>query len=222
MRAAGIRRHRQSRRAARRRRGVHGRRHRRGGGGIAGRVDGLGGQAVRAVRQPQGGEVPVATNNRRRAQVGRAVKHMHRRHAIGVAHRAGQRQRIVLGQSAARDRRGRAGIGANRRADRLARRRGVERDHVRRSGRAVARRIGEHGRDRLGAVGPEVACRHRKAHAAGRDVGRRNGVRHVVRQRRAAQQQLDRVASRDRRIERHREVGLVTLVDVVTVRAAGI
>ena len=117
---------------------------------------------MRAVRQRQGGEVPGATNNRRRAQVGRAIKHMHRRHAIGVAHRAGQRQRIVLGQSAARDRRGRAGIGANGRADRLARCRGVERDHVRRRGRAIARRIGELGRDRLGAVGPEVARRHRR------------------------------------------------------------
>ena len=162
-----------------RRRGVHGRRHRRGGGGIAGRVDGLGGQAVRAVRQPQGGEVPVATNNRRRAQVGRAVKHMHRRHAIGVAHRAGQRQRIVLGQSAARDRRGRAGIGANRRADRLARRRGVERDHVRRRGRSMARRIGELGRNLLAAVGPEVAGGHRKDDAGRRHLGRGNGVRHV-------------------------------------------
>ena len=92
------------------------------------------------------------------------------------------------------------------------RRRGVERDHVRRSGRAVARRIGEQGRDRLGAVGPEVAGRHRKADAAGRDVGRRNGVRHLMRQRRTAQQQLDRIASRNRRIERHRERRAVTSV----------
>ena len=146
-----------------RRRGVHGRRHRRRGGGIAGRIDGLGGQAVRAVDKPQGGEVPVAGAHRRRAQQGGAVVDLHRGYAVGVAHRAGQRQRIVLGQPAARDRRGRAGIGADRRADRLARRRGVERDHVRRRGRGIAGRVGELGGDRLSAVGPQVARRHRKA-----------------------------------------------------------
>ena len=62
----------------------------------------------------QGGEVPVASNDRRRTEVGRTVKHVHRRHPVGVAHRARQRQRVVVGQPAARDRRGRAGIGADR------------------------------------------------------------------------------------------------------------
>ena len=92
----------------------------------------------------------------------------------------------------------RAGIGADRCADRLARRRGVERYRQRRRGRGVARRIGELRRNRLAAVRPEVARRHRQAHAARRDVGRRDGVRHRMGEGRAAQQQLDRVADRNR------------------------
>ena len=205
-----------------RHRRVHGRRHRRRSGGVAGRVSRHRREAVRAVGQWVGGQAPAAGIYRRRAQVGRTVKHMHRRYAIGVAHRARQRQRIVLGQPAARDRGGRAGVGTDRRADRLARPRGIKRYRQRRGGRAIARRIGELRRDRLGAVGPEVARRHRQAHTVRRDVGCRNRVQHVVRQRRAAQQQLDRVAGRNRRIERHRERRAGRVGQVVGIRGARI
>ena len=43
--------------------------------------------------------------------------------------------------------------------------------------------VAELRRDRLAAVGPEVAGRHRQADAAGRHLGRRDGVRHRMRQR---------------------------------------
>ena len=135
-----------------RRRGVDGRRHRRGGGGVAGIVGGLGGEAVAAVRQRRGGEAPGAGVHRRGTQQGRAVVDLHRRHPVGVAHRARQRQRVVLGQPAARDRRGRAGVGADRRADRLARRRGVDRRRHRRGGGDVAGIVG-------GLGGEDCGCR---------------------------------------------------------------
>ena len=199
---------------------VHGRRHCRRGGSVAGRVGGHRREAVRTVGQWIGGQTPAAGVYRRRAQVVRTVKHMHRRYAIGVAYRAGQRQRIVLGQPAARDRGGRAGVGTDRRADRLARRFGVEVYRQRRGGRAIAGRVGELRRDRLGAVGPKVACRHRQAHTVRRDVGCRNRVQHVVRQRRAAQQQLDRVAGHHRRIERHRERRAGHIGQIVGIRGA--
>ena len=57
---------------------------------------------------------------------------------------------------------------------------------------------------------------------AGSDVGRRDGVRHVVCQRQPAQQQLHRVARRDRRIKRDLEGRVDHLGDVVARRGTGI
>ena len=153
-----------------------------------------------------------------------------RRPAEQQLHRVAGRHRRIE-----RDREGRAGDGGDvvgsrgagvRRRNQVrraaGRRRGVERDRQRRGGRAVARRIGELRRNRLAAVRPEIARRHRQAHAAGRDVGGSNGVGHVVRQRRPAEQQLDRVAGRHRRIERDREGRAGDGGDVVGSRGAGV
>ena len=102
------------------------------------------------------------------------------------------------------------------------RRAGVERDAIGRGCRSVAGGVGELGGDRLRSVGAQIPRGHRQAHVAGGNVARRDGVRHVMRQRRAAQQQLHRVAHRNRRIERHLEGRVGHLGDIVAARGARI
>ena len=74
------------------------------------------------------------------------------------------------------------------------------------------------GRDLLAAVGAEVARRHRQVDAAGSDIGGADRVRHWVRQGRAAEQQLDDVAGRNRAVERDGERRVGDVGDVVGVR----
>ncbi len=86
--------------------------------------------------------------------------------------------------------------GQNRRA--AARRGGVERNNQCRGGRAVAKGVAELRRNLLAAVGAEVAGGHRQRDAAGRHIGWGDDVRHRMRQRRTAEQQLNRIAGHDR------------------------
>ena len=82
--------------------------------------------------------------------------------------------------------------------------------------------IAELRRDRLGAVGAEVAGGYAQADAAGGDVRRGDGVGHRMRQRRTAQQQLHGVAGRHRRIERDGKTRRRHVGDAVGMRRAGI
>ncbi len=208
MRRPGVRRRRQNRRAAGRRGGVQRIGHRAAGGGVAGQIRDLGGQQVAAIAERDVG-APGAAADGGDADLGRAIENGDRGAGIGASNRSAKGQARLVGRT-------------TRVADRHLRCGGVERDHVGRSGRAIARRIAELGRDRLGAVGPEVAGGHRQADAAGRHIGGGDGVGHRMRQRRTAEQQLNRIAGRNRRIERHREGRRRHIGDAVSMRRPGV
>src|ERR1700680_3040002 len=75
---------------------------------------------------------------------------------------------------------------------------------------------------RLPPAEPGVAARTRQADAARRHLGRGDGVGHRMRQRRAAEQQLDRIAGLVRGAERHGEARRRHIGEVVAVRDAGV
>ena len=159
--------------------------------GIAGRIADLRGEQVVAVAERDVG-APRAAADGGDTDLGHAIENSDRGVGIGAGNSAGEGQARLVGLTA-------------RVADRHHRCGGVKRDHVGRSDRAIARRITELGRDRLGTIGPEVAGDHGQADAAGDDVRRRDGVGHRMRQSRTTQQQLNPIAGHDRRTERHCE-----------------
>ena len=130
---------------------------------VAGRIDHLGGQHVAAaVKGDALAPVAIALHDGG-AGHRRAVEDRHGRTGVGDVDRAGDRLHRLVGCTA------RAG-------DRDRRSAGIQRHSQRCAGRAVARHIAELRRDRLAAVGSEVARRHRQRHAAGQHVGSRDGV----------------------------------------------
>ena len=82
---------------------IHRSRHCRCGRGVASVVGGHSGEAMQRACQRCRGEAPVTSADCGRAQIGRTVKDMHRGHAVGITHRARERQRVVLGQPTTAD-----------------------------------------------------------------------------------------------------------------------
>src|SRR5262249_27931161 len=101
-------------------------------------------------------------------------------------------------------------------------RRRVERDRERASGGAVPRGVAELGRDRLAAVGAEVAGGHRQADAGGGHVGGRDRMRHRVREGQPAEQQLDRVAQHQHRVVGGKGGGIRGRREIVKDRSAAV
>ena len=123
------------------------RQRRRGRAGVAGGIDRLRRQAVAAVRQRRGGVAPGPAAVRRRACPAAS-----RRQAPAPSRwprRAGQRQRVVVGDAVAH----RAAVGRERADGRGGRRHGVDRARQRRRGRAgVAGGIDRRRRQAVAAV----------------------------------------------------------------------
>ena len=138
----------------------------RGHPGIAGGIGRRGGQAVAAIRQGRRGVAPgPAAARHRAAEQRRAVIDLDR--AVGLR-RAGQRQRVVIGDAVADD----AAVGRERGDRRRSRRRRVDGDRQRARGHAgIAGGIGRRRRQAVAAIGEgrggvapgARAARHRAA-----------------------------------------------------------
>ena len=185
-----------------RRRGIDGHaQRRRGRAGIAGRIGRRRGQAVGAIGQRRGGVAPgAAAIGRGAAQQRRAVKHLDG--AVGLR-RAGQRQRVVIGDAVADH----AAVGRERGDGRGHRRRRVDGHAQRRRGRAgIAGRIGRRRRQAVGAVGQRRGGVAPGPAAVGRGAA----------EQRRAVKDLDRAVGLRRAGQRQR----VVIGDVVADRAA--
>ena len=169
--------------------------------GIAGRIARRRRQAVRAVRQRRRRIAPgPAAVGHRAAQQRRTVKDLDR--GVGLR-RAGQRQRVVIGDAVAH----RAAVGRERGNGRRHRRRRVNRHAQRRRRRpGIAGRIGRRRRQAVRAV-RQRRCRIAPGAAA---------VRHRAAQQRRTVKDLDRCVGLRRAGQRQR----VVIGDAVAHRAA--